>query len=665
MSNLSSILGDNWSPPQASPVASIESQFIDAIVHAGLHAPRDIVMDSKIHRFASDDDRHKKPGWYIAYESPIPVLVFGCWKAGFTSQKRAETGVKYTPAQEMKLLSQIAEAKKLRDAEQERKHEVAVETIESTWPTFTPASPDHPYLKRKGIGAHGARVTGDGRLVVPLYSDDGELSSLQYIDGDGNKLYHTGGITGARFWMIGELKQTLYIAEGFATAATIHEATNEAVVVAFSANNLPSVAGIMRTKYGSTQDIVVVADHDVSGVGLNKATEASARHGVRVVMPPNMGDANDYVQAGHDLLLLLNPTVEDWLIGADHFSERPEPIKWLVKKWLPEQSLIMVHGPSGGGKTFAVLDWMLSIASATAEWAGNKVKSGTVVYLAGEGHQGLKGRVAAWKHKKQIKSLKMWISKSGCDLNTPEGYQKAANQIRMLPHPPSIIVVDTLHRFLLGDENSAQDAKTMLDACAALMREFGCSVLLVHHTGVSEEAQHRARGSSAWRGALDIEISIVPARDGQPLEIVQRKQKDGELSEPLFARIEGVVIPGWFDEDQEPVKSATLVLVDAPIKQTAADNKTQEHRKMFENAWFDSGAEDIKGEPYISRSAFKEYLDKQGIAKATVQKMLNSNETSRLIGKLINSNILRTEGHGWVVNDKLMAQSMLIMRGSD
>jgi hypothetical protein len=105
------------------------------------------------------------------------------------------------------------------------------------------------------------------------------------------------------------------------------------------------------------------------------------------------------------------------------------------------------------------------------------------------------------------------------------------------------------------------------------------------------------------------------------------------------------------------------VLVDAPIKQTAADNKMQEHRKMFENAWFDSGAEDLKNEPYISRSALKEYLDKQDIAKATVQKMLNPSESSRLIGKLINSNILRSEGHGWVVNDKLMAQSMLIMRG--
>lgn len=665
MTNLTSILGDNWLPLETKTYAAPEVQFIDAIIEAGLHAPRDIVMDGKIHRFASDDDRHKKPGWYIAYESPIPVIVFGCWKAGFTSQKRAETGVKYTFAQEMKYKGQIVEAQKLRDAEQERKHEVAAETVELIWPTCTPASPDHPYLKRKGISAHGARVTGDGRLVVPLFSDDGELSSLQYIDGDGNKLYHTGGVTGARFWTIGELKQTLYIAEGFATAATIHEATNEAVVVAYSANNLSNVAGIMRAKYGATQDIVIVADHDVSGVGLNEATKASAKHGVRVVMPPMLGDANDYAQAGNDLLLLLNPTVEDWLIGADHFSEKPQPITWLVKKWLPEQSLIMVHGPSGGGKTFAVLDWTLSIASATAQWAGNKVKAGTVVYLAGEGHQGLKGRVAAWKHKKQIKSLKMWISKSGCDLNTPEGYQKAANQIRMLPHPPSIIVVDTLHRFLLGDENSAQDAKTMLDACAALMREFNCSVLLVHHTGVSEEAQHRARGSSAWRGALDIEISIVPSKDGQPLEIVQRKQKDGELAEPLYARIEGVAIPGWFDEDGEPVKSAVLEMVDAPVRATAADNKLAEHRKMFENAWFDSGAEDINGEPYISRSALKEYLDKQGITKATVQKMLNPSESSRLIGRLINSNILKSSEHGWLVNDQLMVQSMMIMRESD
>lgn len=666
MANLSEILGENWAPPTLKPYAAPEIQFIDAIADAGLNPPADLILDGEIHRFSSDDDRRKKPGWYIGFLTPIPVIVFGCWKAGFTSQKRAETGAKYTPADEMKLLSQIAEAKKKRDAERERKNELAVETIESTWPTFTPATPDHPYLKRKGIGAHGARVTGDGRLVVPLFSEDGELSSLQYIDADGNKLYHAGAVTGSRFWLIGELKQTLYIAEGFATAATIHEATNEAVCVAYSANNLSNVAGIMRAKYGATQDIVIVADHDVSGVGLNEATKASAKHGVRVVMPPILGDANDYVQAGHDLSLLLNPPVEDWLMGADHFSEKPEPIKWLVKKWLPEMSLIMVHGPSGGGKTFAVLDWMLSIASATAQWAGHKVKAGTVVYLAGEGHQGLRGRVAAWKHKRQVKELKMWISKSGCDLNTPEGYQKAANQIRMLPHPPTIIVVDTLHRFLLGDENSAQDAKTMLDACAALMREFNCSVLLVHHTGVSEEAQHRARGSSAWRGALDIEISIIPAKDGNPIEIVQRKQKDGELAEPIYARIEGVAIPGWFDEDNEQVTSGVLEVLDehTPVK-PKKPTKLEGFRKMFENAWWSAGAEVINGAPFLSRSALREYLAQQDLKPQSIRNMLNASDTDKLIGLLTMSNVIEADGHGWKVKEKMHAQSLIMMREED
>ncbi len=71
----------------------------------------------------------------------------------------------------------------------------------------------------------------------------------------------------------------------------------------------------------------------------------------------------------------------------------------------------------------------------------------------------------------------------------------------------------------------------MLDACGALISEFGCSVILVHHTGVNSETQHRARGSSAWRGALDIEVSIVPtSENGDPMEIIQRKSKDAELA---------------------------------------------------------------------------------------------------------------------------------------
>lgn len=74
----------------------------------------------------------------------------------------------------------------------------------------------------------------------------------------------------------------------------------------------------------------------------------------------------------------------------------------------------------------------------------------------------------------------------------------------------------------------------MLDACATIMQEFDCSVVLVHHTGVSEEAQHRARGSSAWRGALDIEVSVKPGNSDKPIEVLQRKMKDAEESPSRF-----------------------------------------------------------------------------------------------------------------------------------
>jgi hypothetical protein len=117
-------------------------------------------------------------------------------------------------------------------------------------------------------------------------------------------------------------------------------------------------------------------------------------------------------------------------------------------------------------------------------------------------------------------------------------------------------------------------------------------VILVHHTGVSDEAQHRARGSSAWRGALDIEISIVPSKDDKPMEIVQRKSKDAEIAETVYANLQTVKIAGWIDEDGQVVTSAVLMQTDAPATPTTKkENKLDTHRKMFENAWWAAGAD--------------------------------------------------------------------------
>jgi len=661
MADLTHIIGRNFKPSIEVPPDRPEDQLRDAIVSANLIAPDEIVMDGQIHRFKSTPKSKDKSGWYVVYADQIPMGRFGCWRLGVEGSFKADIGRKYTASEEMSFIKRMAEAKSLRDAELKAQRELAANTVELIWSECTGAHLDHPYLKRKGIDAHGARVTGDGRLVVPLYGEDGDLSSLQYISADGKKLYHTGGATGSRYWVLGEIDKTVYIAEGFATACTIREATGKAVVVAYSASNLVPVTEIMRRKYGVTQDIIIVADNDASGVGQRYAEQASAKHGARIVMPPTPGDANDYVLAGHDLLALLEPPKDDWLVSADEFCSKPAPISWLIKGWVQTQALIMVHGPSGGGKTFAVLDWSLRIASKLTDWFGHKVRNGGVVYLAGEGHHGLKARIAAWKHYNSVATLEMWLSKDGCDLNTPAGYQRVLDHVRKLPKSPELIVVDTLHRFLQGDENSAQDAKTMLDACSALMQEFNCSVLLVHHTGVSSEAQHRARGSSAWRGALDIEVSIVPAGKNTPMEIHQRKSKDAEISEPVYAELEQVTVPGWFDEDEQPVTSAVLAQAEAPM--VLKDNPLVKHRKRFEAAWWASGAEVDDGKPYLSRSALMDYLTSEvGVKESEAQQQCKASAKGKLICELTTAEVIHKHSHGWVVADNLDAQAMLLRK---
>lgn len=668
MADLSNILGGPWSPPAEKLVAPPEAQLIDAMRAAGLEPPSHIEMDGKIHRFKSGTKgtpgHGDKPGWYLIFGDGIPAGRFGCWRAGMEVTWRADVGRKLTQVEEMSNLKRLSEAKLLRDAALERQHQVASDTVEKIWTGAQAALPDHPYLSKKGIGVHGARATGDGRLVVPLYDADGTLSSLQYIDHEGGKLYHSGAQTGGKFWQVGSLDEPgpLYVAEGFATAATIHETTNRPVIVAYSASNLVPVTGKLREIHGPAQEIVIVADNDASGVGQRYAEQASAKFGARTVTPPVQGDANDYVQAGHDLASLLAPTQDDWLIPADDFSSQPSPISWLVKRWIQDQALVMVHGPSGGGKTFVVLDWCLRIASGTPTWCEHKVRPGHVVYLAGEGHHGLKGRIAAWKHHHSPGKLNMWLSKHGCDLNTPAGYLKVVEHIRMLPEPPKVVVVDTLHRFLAGDENSAQDAKTMLDACANLMLEFNCTVILVHHTGVSEEAQHRARGSSAWRGALDIEISVIPSSPNQPMQLVQRKSKDAEIAEPIHINLQQVTIPGWYDEDNQPVTSAIAVQAEAPTAPSKKDSKIDGHRKMWENAWWASGAEVRDELPYLSRSGLKDKLTADGNAERTVRNMINPSYSDKLIGALLQADMIQNTEHGWVMVDEVNASSMLLRK---
>jgi putative DNA primase/helicase len=169
------------------------------------------------------------------------------------------------------------------------------------------ASCEHPYLKRKKVGAHGLRQLGSA-LIVPLQDISGEVLNIQRIFADGSKRFQRGGRVKGLFAVIGDAgnSPTWYVSEGWATAATIFEAGGYASFAAMNAGNLMTVCIRLSEIAPAGTKIVVVADNDhqtEGNPGLTKAIQAAKAIGAEFVCPPlpcgwddcACTDFNDYV----------------------------------------------------------------------------------------------------------------------------------------------------------------------------------------------------------------------------------------------------------------------------------------------------------------------------------------------------------------------------------
>lgn len=676
MADLSKVLGGPWAPPPEKLVAPPETQLIDAMRAAGLEPPEEIHFDGKIHRFRSgtkgSPGHGDKPGWYLVFGDGIPAGRFGCWRAGMEITWRADVGRKLTEFEEMAHAKRINESKVLREAAQERQHQVASETVEKIWLSGVAAHPDHPYLKRKGIQTHGVRTTGDGRLMVPLYDADGTLSTLQYIDEDGGKLYHPGGQTGGKFWMVGSLDEpgTLFVAEGFATAATIHETTNRPVVVAYSASNLVPVTGTLRQMYGATQDIVIVADHDQSGVGQRYAEQASAKFGARMVMPPILGDANDYAQAGHDLAGLLvqqtGTAVIDKLkvVFGDQLGSDYEAPDELVEGLMTIGSSVVVYGDSNSGKTF----WALSVATAIAtgtDCYGRKTDAGLVIYLASEAPASIRSRMQAIKkyHGCDLENLAM----VPVPMNFYNGDQDAHDVIELVRaieqikgRPVRLIIGDTLARMSAGaNENSGEDMGPVMARFDQVATATGAALMIIHHNG--KDAAKGARGWSGIRAHIDTEIEVIE-KEGIRMVNVTKQRELPSKGEAIYFKLE--VVEMGISKFGGPATTCVAIPDDESnaTKPHKKPTKHDENVRTVERAWWSSGAEERNGLPYLSRSALRDLLVKDGMAERTAKNKTEASRPEGIIAQLLNAGTLETFEHGWIFINEVQVSAMMMQK---
>ena len=658
MSKFDTILSSQYRETERSVS---DSDIISYMTGQGMTGtPLHILFDGNIHRFSTDSSKkNDDAGWYVAvqYPSGVKVVNFGDFRLKMHGDYVSTLGRNLTESEKLEIEYEIEQVRRKAREERDRYHDARAKDALAMWESLPPATVDNGYLKRKKVLPHGARTTSDGRLVIPLFNEDGNLRSLQFIPSEEGekKRFFTGAETKGCFWWLGDPEAArVFLCEGFATASSVHEATGSCVFIAFSCHALPAVASMLRS-HGKA--VTVVADNDEAGrSGASECTGCNV-----ITIPIEKMDANDYQnETGKLADLLPDLSVIPKMILADDIINEDLTIHWLIKGWIPADSIGMIHGQSASGKTTTLLDMLLSASSGKGEWFGNRIpKSVNVIYLCGEGLTGVKRRLRAWKARAGMPSLGNFaVYPLPLDLDTAAGVHEIREQIDTLGWKPDIIVIDTVNRYMSGDENSAQDTRMLLNCVDTLRNTYRCSGLYVHHTGNNEEAQKRARGSSAWRGALDFEISVTKLEDGTR-EIEQVKMKDSELMPKVYGTIGGEPIPDLFDDEGEQVTGAVFIPADAP--QTAVEKELSEAVGMMFSVYSASGRYDrhIEKEDWVSWLCANKSMERRA-----AQKWVSDIRENRPMGRLLTAKILTPEGDGFHIQDTPETHMILGFMGS-
>lgn len=255
------------------------------------------VLDGQTKRFRIEgDDPGERSGWYIGTQVLGPngkeytTCTIGNWRSDERETYPGKNGRAWSEEEKKQYEIQWKKQKELSDKERKNTQSQAAIKAKEIWSGCKPAEGTHPYLIRKNIKPHGARVDGYNKLVIPLYQIDGEICGLQTITPDGTKKFTSGTkAMGAFFKITGSDSKTIAICEGFATAATIHEATGFDCFIALSCTNLGAIVNKVRGIYPSSQ-VIIFGDEDTATPGNPGRTHAE-NTGVTCLFP--IGDIKE------------------------------------------------------------------------------------------------------------------------------------------------------------------------------------------------------------------------------------------------------------------------------------------------------------------------------------------------------------------------------------
>jgi len=578
------------------------SKIYNAMSAAGLAVPDRMppLTPGELVRFSGNGKPGDKAGWLRPFDDGEGAA-FGDWRTGASGHVFFDDGRKLSATEVEARRRKVDESR--RQAEQVRKTEQAAASAQARqeWEAAAPATPGHGYLKRKHLTAsHGGRIDKEGRLLVPVFDNAGQIMSLQRIEptkppeGSDKRFYPGAPTKAGRYWLRApeQAKEAapLILTEGYATAGSIAEALPDcAVCCCFNAGNLESDARDIRAAFPH-RVIILAGDDDRTTPGNPGRTQAEAAAkliGGRAVFPtfganePG-SDFND-LAAVHGLDAVRQalgqapaaPTRFNLakMTAARLFVGQPPPVQWLVEGVFPRGVVALLASPPGIGKSFLSLELALQVADKPDHWldampyafGGRVMAHGRAVYISaeddlGELHRRLDALNPGKPHPERLHVVSLPDLEGGHfgiveqvpgvkTLHPSAAWQDLVSEINALDDV-RLVVVDTLQALTPADLNDNSNAQAVMNELVQLARKTGATVLALHHFAkgaaakitTALDAAEAIRGAGALVGSCRAAYVLWPPSAEDARQVAHKlklKHEEGQVIRGMVAKTNG------------------------------------------------------------------------------------------------------------------------------
>lgn len=531
-------------------------EFRTALSAAGIPHIGPIQDDGKLHRYKSGEDKDAN-SWYVLFPpDPISGGSFGCWKRDIKENwKQQQNGKVYEPKDLATLKKKWAEADRQKQADEASRHERMAKQAEEYFVGLKPPAFNHSYFQAKMVCAYGSIVeNNEGDLALPLQDISGKVWSYQTIDCLGDKLFMPGGrVVGCFYAVCDKPDGPLVICEGYATGATIYEATGYATYCAMNCGNLEAVTKACREKW-KDRTILIAADNDrftkkageAYNPGLEKARQAAAGSRAIVVVPelPESSKGTDFNDLDKEVgrqavidafekaypcpLSVLTfeqigqiPSQADDCLYGDHLLDRGGCLVIAGQGGTGKSRLIyqMIAAPHMGKEKFLTFD--IHPGARNFKWLVLQVENG-VERLKSERQTLIKLLGSNYMRFNEFVKVLTPVTENDTfvNLDNPENLRRLQQTIEH--QLPDGIIFDSLYDFGIGDLNKDADMRNTLTSLSRLARHRNPkrAIVVLHHATTGTSGASKATGydrSSFARNSKVIynwaraQINIAPA----------------------------------------------------------------------------------------------------------------------------------------------------------